>query len=68
MCQWLKMTSRQSWKYQRMSVFMGFPYLTRTFYSYFQLWQLVIFEPLGVQTRNVPHFKALIGFKKAKEW
>ena len=27
---------------------------------YFQLWRLAIFEPVGVQRHNVPHFKGLI--------
>ena len=31
-----------------------------TFFSFFQLWRLAIFEPLGVQRHNVPHFKGLI--------
>ena len=50
------MTSRQTWKFEKKSIF-----LTKTdFFSYFQLWRLVIPEPLGVQTHNVPHFKGLI--------
>ena len=32
----------------------------RTFFSIVALWQLVSLEPLGVQRRNVPHFKGLI--------
>ena len=54
------MTSCQSWKYERMSVFRGFPYLDRLFLSFFQLWWLAIFEPVGVKRHNVPHFKGLI--------
>ena len=54
------MTSRQSWKYKRMSDFMGFPYLDGLFLSFFELWRLAIFEPVGVQRHNVPHFKGLI--------
>ena len=54
------MASRQSWKYERMSVFRRFPYLDGLFLSFFQLWRLAILEPVGVQIRNVPHFKGLI--------
>ena len=32
------------------------------FFSIIQLWRLAIFEPVGVQRRNVPHFKSLIVF------
>ena len=34
--------------------------LRRTSFSYFYLWRLVIFEPVGVQRPYVPHLKALI--------
>ena len=30
------------------------------YFSFFQIWQLVILEPLGVQERNVPYFKGLV--------
>ena len=33
------------------------------FFSIVQLWRLVFLEPLGVQRRNVPHFKGLINAK-----
>ena len=50
------MTSRQSWKYEKKSVLVR----KMNFFSNFQLWRLVIPEPLGVQTHNVPHFKGQI--------
>ena len=50
------MASRQSWKNEK-----NVHFTTMTdFFSFFQLWRLAILEPVGVQRRNVPHFKGLI--------
>ena len=39
----------------------------RMFFSIVQIWQLVFWEPLGVNRRNVPHFKDLIYAKEELE-
>ena len=33
---------------------------SQIFIFFFQLWQLVFLEPLGVREHNVPHFKGLL--------
>ena len=55
-----KMASRQSWKNERKSPSRYGNRLKTDILSYFQLWHLAILEPVGVQIRNVPHFKGLI--------
>ena len=54
------MAGRQIWKNERKSSSKYGNPLTTDILSYFQLWRLVIFEPVGVQRHNVPHFKGLI--------
>ena len=54
------MASRQSWKNERKSPSKYGNPLKTDILSYFQLWRLVIFEPVGVQRNNVSHFKGLI--------
>ena len=54
------MASRQSWKNERKSPSRYGNRLKTDILSYFQLWRLAILEPVGVQIRNVPHFKGLI--------
>ena len=51
-----KMASRQSWKNEKYVCF-----ITRmNFFSIVRLWRLAILQQVGVQIRNVPHFKGLI--------
>ena len=64
LCLWTptgsKMASRQSWKNERKSPSKYGNPLKTDILLYFQLWRPVIFEPVGVRTHNVPHFKGLI--------
>ena len=68
-----KMASRQSWKNEKKvrlksatqllrhsSTLVRKSLLGRISFTYFQLWRLAIFEPVGVQRHKVPHFKGLI--------
>ena len=54
-----KNTRRQSWMIEK-----NVRFSTKSdVFSIIQLWRLVFLEPVGVQRRNVPHFKGLINAK-----